>query len=429
MASDGNAAASGLIGLALVLFGAGDLASSRALEQVVFAGRVTGEWGSELRGAQVWLPDSEYGSVTDSTGQYRFAVPASELTRGEVEVRARSMGYRTASRTVAIAGRDTLWLDFVLEERTPDFFYSVPAGVVDLKGSVTRAETGNPLVGVEVASPSLSLRTRTTPGGRYWMRVPRDNIADTTVSIVTRHTRYRSASKAVRIPDEAREHGRGQIVQADFKLDPADEQARITQKPGETIFLGRVVDAAHGRPLGGAQLYLVSDSRETSYGTLTDTRGWYRFTAPKDTLGRTDPALRCRLEGYRKASGRIDPVERDTVRVHFAIENRRRGFFYLVSERRLGLIGRVTSGDPEAPLARARVSVPTLGVVTNTDSRGWYGISVPRGMVTDESFQIFVSARGFDPADLTARIGDGSFVRTHFVLEPDSTALGMGASR
>jgi TonB-dependent starch-binding outer membrane protein SusC len=93
--------------LALMLVSSASVASSGLLAQQtgVIRGRIL-----ELRtlrpldGAQVYIPDTPFGVLTNSAGEYRIrGIPA-----GEVELRVEIIGHQSASRTVTVTqGRET----------------------------------------------------------------------------------------------------------------------------------------------------------------------------------------------------------------------------------------------------------------------------------------------------------------------------------
>ncbi|MFL5578401.1 MAG: von Willebrand factor type A domain-containing protein [Gemmatimonadaceae bacterium] len=81
---------------------------------VVVTGTVTDDGGRPLDGATVFVEGEGRGTSTRDGGRYSIALPAATASRGrELAVTARMIGYRPATRRVAVAG-DTVRVDFAL---------------------------------------------------------------------------------------------------------------------------------------------------------------------------------------------------------------------------------------------------------------------------------------------------------------------------
>jgi TonB-dependent starch-binding outer membrane protein SusC len=73
-------------------------------------GRVTGAGGVALSTAQVYVPDSGLGALTNDGGRFLLL----EVPVGEVELRVELVGHRTATRTVTVTGEGATVVDFTL---------------------------------------------------------------------------------------------------------------------------------------------------------------------------------------------------------------------------------------------------------------------------------------------------------------------------
>ena len=104
--------------------------------QVVDAGNL-----QPLQGVQVYVPDSDLGTLTDAEGRYTIeGVPA-----GQVRVRARLIGYQAVSRGVRVAAGESATLDFQL----PVSAVSLQEVVVTATGGFQKREVGNAIATVD----------------------------------------------------------------------------------------------------------------------------------------------------------------------------------------------------------------------------------------------------------------------------------------
>lgn len=74
------------------------------------SGKITGQDGSALAGATVYIPDLKLGVVTDTAGYYKF----SSLPSGRYLIEVHSIGFKTNTKTVTISGPVTQ--DFTLSD-------------------------------------------------------------------------------------------------------------------------------------------------------------------------------------------------------------------------------------------------------------------------------------------------------------------------
>lgn len=104
--------------------------------QVVDAGNL-----QALQGVQVFVPDSDLGSLTDGSGRYTISgVPA-----GQVRVRARLIGYQVVTRSVDVGAGESVTLDFQI----PVSAVSLQEMVVTATGGFQRREVGNAIATVD----------------------------------------------------------------------------------------------------------------------------------------------------------------------------------------------------------------------------------------------------------------------------------------
>lgn len=96
-----------LAGLAVLV-----AAAPAVAQQGSVSGRVVDAQSAQpLSGAQVFIPDTEHGTLTGEDGRFRLSgVPA-----GEYPLRARILGYRRATRTVEIPAGGTVTVNFSLQ--------------------------------------------------------------------------------------------------------------------------------------------------------------------------------------------------------------------------------------------------------------------------------------------------------------------------
>ncbi len=94
-----------LVLLAVPLFAA-------AQENARISGLVTSELGRPLAGAQVFIPGTGIGTLTNATGTYLLL----NVTPGEHTVRVQLIGWGTAEQSITITGEQTAMLNFELSE-------------------------------------------------------------------------------------------------------------------------------------------------------------------------------------------------------------------------------------------------------------------------------------------------------------------------
>ncbi|HKK08184.1 MAG TPA: carboxypeptidase-like regulatory domain-containing protein, partial [Gemmatimonadota bacterium] len=125
----------------LFLVGAG---AARAQEGTV-TGQVSDQASLEpLVGAQVFLPGTQLGTLTDDQGHYRITgVPA-----GSHEVRVRLIGYRSAARNVSVEAGQAVTADFRLSVSA----VSLEEVVVTATGTQRQRELGHAVSTIDAAS-------------------------------------------------------------------------------------------------------------------------------------------------------------------------------------------------------------------------------------------------------------------------------------
>jgi len=120
------------------------LTGTVAAQQGTVAGQVTDAASLEpLSGVQVFLPGIDMGTLTDAEGRFRITgVPA-----GRQELRARLLGYRTASRSVTVEAGETVTLDVTLSVSA----VSLEELVVTATGEQRRREVANAIATIDAS--------------------------------------------------------------------------------------------------------------------------------------------------------------------------------------------------------------------------------------------------------------------------------------
>lgn len=86
--------------------------ASGALERMALSGRVTdAASGRPLTSAQVFVPGSGIGALTDRDGRFLLSLDALPDSAEDVTLRVEMLGYGGEQRTLALAGRDTVSTD------------------------------------------------------------------------------------------------------------------------------------------------------------------------------------------------------------------------------------------------------------------------------------------------------------------------------
>ena len=81
----------------------------------IITGKVTGESGEPLAGANVFIELTNLGSATDESGAYQFTVPADIVQDQEIDLVARFIGYKTKTVKVKLTA-GTIKQDYQLRE-------------------------------------------------------------------------------------------------------------------------------------------------------------------------------------------------------------------------------------------------------------------------------------------------------------------------
>src|SRR5690348_4263090 len=115
--------------------------------QDVITGHVTGEGGTPLANATVYIENTRLGGIAGSDGAYRIVLPAGEIGQ-TVTIAARLIGYRERTQVVKLT-QGTNTLDFALE-----------VAPVQLQGVITVAE------GQQVQKSQRSEERRVGKAGR-----------------------------------------------------------------------------------------------------------------------------------------------------------------------------------------------------------------------------------------------------------------------
>lgn len=111
--------------------------AARAQEGTVAGQVLSGTTAEPVSGAQVFIPGTSLGALTDADGRYRIAgVPP-----GQTEVRVSMIGQRAPVRTVTVQAEQTVTADFELEVSA----ISLDEVIVTATGEQRRREVGNAL--------------------------------------------------------------------------------------------------------------------------------------------------------------------------------------------------------------------------------------------------------------------------------------------
>lgn len=104
---------------------------SIALSQVaVISGRIADDAGTPLPGASVLIKLTNLGAATNTSGEYKFTVPASSVNGQEVTLEARFIGYHTATQKLTLTA-GTHNVDFSLSIDVLEMDAIVVTGVVE----------------------------------------------------------------------------------------------------------------------------------------------------------------------------------------------------------------------------------------------------------------------------------------------------------
>ena len=135
----GRAAVAAVAGLALTLW-----AAPAQAQQGSIAGQVLDASNLEpVVGAQVFLPGTELGALTNEEGRYRIT----GVSAGEQDVRVRLLGFRPAARSVTVQAGETTTVNFELAVSA----VALEEVVVTATGERQRREVGNAISTVNAA--------------------------------------------------------------------------------------------------------------------------------------------------------------------------------------------------------------------------------------------------------------------------------------
>ena len=84
-------------------------------QDAVITGKVTGEQGRPLAGAQIFIPQVNAGTNTNSAGTYTITIPAARANGQEVVMTARFIGYGPQRKTVRLTLGDGVAHTFSVE--------------------------------------------------------------------------------------------------------------------------------------------------------------------------------------------------------------------------------------------------------------------------------------------------------------------------
>lgn len=119
-------------------------ATGLAAQEGAIAGEVVDATSLEpLSGAQVFIPGTNIGALTDAQGQYRLE----GINPGQVDVRVRLIGYQSPTQTVQVEAGQTVTADFQLEVSA----ISMDEVVVTATGEQRRREVGNAIAQIGAA--------------------------------------------------------------------------------------------------------------------------------------------------------------------------------------------------------------------------------------------------------------------------------------
>src|SRR5882757_1451223 len=114
------------------------------------SGKVTGQDGTPVVGATVYIADLKLGVVTDTAGFYKF----NSLPSGRYLIEARSIGFKAITKTVTISGPVTQ--DFILSDA---YVEESPVVVTGLSKATQIKRSPVPIVSVSHSYLATNLST------------------------------------------------------------------------------------------------------------------------------------------------------------------------------------------------------------------------------------------------------------------------------
>jgi TonB-linked SusC/RagA family outer membrane protein len=119
-------------------------ATDAQAQMATLNGRVTGENGQPITGAQVRLVNTTLGTLTGESGRYILG----NLPPAQYRVRAQMLGYRPVERAVTLAAGQTLTEDFPLRKQVLELDALVVTGIA---GAARQREVGNAVSQIDMS--------------------------------------------------------------------------------------------------------------------------------------------------------------------------------------------------------------------------------------------------------------------------------------
>lgn len=300
---------------------------------------------------------------TDLDGAYLI----DELEEGTYEVTVTRFGYAQASTTVEVVDGETTTADFAL----------VPPSYGTISGTVTDADTGDPLALAWVVVSAGWFNTRfdlTGDDGAYTL----ENVL--TGDRVVRVWRWGYFSNTSEVEVLA-----GETTTNDVALDPLTFGT----------IAGTVTDAETGEAIENARVWAGWRS------TRTDAAGAYSL----EDVVTGDRTVRVTKWGYYTSTATVEVLDGETTTYDVALEPL--GFGNVS-----GTITDATTGDP---IAGARVQVGFWWFQSDyTDATGAYTIED----VLAADHTVYVSSLGYYPASTSVTVVDGETATADVALDP-----------
>lgn len=207
-------------------------------------------------------------AVTDAAGAYRLVVPPDNYT-----VTLFASGFLDTTASVTVAAGTSLTLSPSLTGSS-----SAAPTTANIYGTVLDANSGQPLIGVNVAVGGGSLTTVTDANGGFSLLGLQPGTWELDLSL----SGYQTTTVLLIAPAGASNLG-------DIRLPP------LSGTNANAIVFGTVTDAANGNPIAGAQIALTGNG---TLSAVSNALGAYRIVAPPGAISVTASA-----SGYLTVTG------------------------------------------------------------------------------------------------------------------------------